>query len=113
MEMSDFVLEQKEQLGAGGYGSVIKAVHKASRKEVAVKVISTHRMKAAAVLKEVNLMKKLSHPNIIEMVHHEVKDANHFIFMELASGELFSRVITSGNLTEKEAIKYFTQIKNA
>lgn len=104
----------KESLGAGGYGSVIKAVHKKSGQKVAAKVISTHRMKASAVLKEVAVMKKMQHENIIRMLAHEEKDHNHFIYMELAeSGELFSRVINSGMLSEDEARKYFTQLMNA
>mmetsp|Transcript_2162 Transcript_2162/g.4437 ORF Transcript_2162/g.4437 Transcript_2162/m.4437 type:complete len:349 (-) Transcript_2162:374-1420(-) len=104
----------KESLGAGGYGSVIKASNKKTGQKVAAKVISTHRMKQSAVLKEVSVMKKLKHDYIIELLHHEEKDHNHFIYMELAEGgELFSRVINSGSLTEDEARKYFKQIMSA
>jgi len=104
----------KESLGAGGYGSVIKAVHKKTGQKVAAKVISTHRMKASAVLREVTVMKKMKHDNIIGMLQHEEKDHNHLIYMELAEGgELFSRVINSGMLKEEEAMKYFGQLMSA
>ena len=104
----------KDQLGAGGYGSVIKATHTRTGQKVAAKVISTHRMKSSAVLKEVTVMKKLQHEYIIGLLHHEEREDNHYIYMELAEGgELFSRVINSGTLQEDEATKYFRQLMSA
>jgi serine/threonine protein kinase len=71
-------------------------------------------MKSSAVMKEVAVMKKLHHEYICRLLHHEEKDHNHFLFLELATGgELFTRVINSGNLTEDEAGKYFGQLMSA
>ena len=57
---------------------------------------------------------KMSHPGIIGLRGREQIGKNIVIFMELAQdGELFSRVINSGSLTEPEALPYFRQLMEA
>lgn len=100
-----------DNLGSGGYGSVVKAKKNATGELVAAKVISTNRQKLAAIKKEVSVMGTLSHSNIIRLHDAEQIGNNYFIYMELAEGgELFSRVIESGSLSEPEALKYFKQL---
>merc|ERR1719326_2393085 len=71
-------------------------------------------MKLSAIKKEVDLMAKLSHPYIIGLRGQEQHGKNYVVFMELAAGgELFSRVINAGALTEEEARPYFTQLLQA
>ena len=50
-----YVLDKHVELGAGGYGKVVVATHKATGEKVAAKVISTSRMKMKAIEKEVHL----------------------------------------------------------
>ena len=59
------LLDSEAPLGAGGYGTVVKARNNASGEIVAAKRILTTRMKMHAIEKEVGLMQKLVHPNII------------------------------------------------
>lgn len=111
--MSNFTL-LSDELGAGGYGKVVRAKNNATGALVAAKLISTSRMKVTAIQKEVALMERLRHPNIIGILGKEENGKQYIIYMELAGrGELFSRVISSGSLTEDEARPYFGQLMAA
>jgi len=106
-----FELDAANALGAGGYGKVVTAKNKETGKKVAAKVISTSRMKMSAIQKEIDLMGKLNHPNIIGLQGFETMGKNIVIYMELANGgELFGRVISVGSLQEDEARPYFKQL---
>ena len=111
-----FVLQADVELGSGGYGKVVQATEKSTGRMCAGKVISTSRMKASAIHKEINLMAKLKHENIIELLGYEdiPEKKRMIIFMELAAnGDLFSRVISSGTLEEDQAKPYFMQLMSA
>jgi len=102
------------QLGAGGYGVVVKAQHKATGEVVAAKMIDKKKMKLDAIEREVLLMRLLVHPYIIAVRDQVDMENNMFIFMELAArGELFGRVIQNGLLSEQEARPYFKQLMEA
>ena len=59
-------------------------------------------------------MESLNHANIIKLITHFVYEKNYCIIMELASGgELFSRVISSGRLSEAQARPYFANLMAA
>jgi len=105
----------KTELGTGGYGKVVVARDEATGEAVAAKLIAKGRMKAAAIDKEVDLMRNLQHPYIIGLKGEPASDDKFYIiYMDLATGgELFSRVISSGSLTEAEARPYFTQLMEA
>lgn len=108
------LLDSEAPLGAGGYGTVVKARNNASGEIVAAKRILTTRMKMHAIEKEVGLMQKLVHPNIIGLRHAEQVGKEYIIYMELApNGELFGRVIASGSLPEDAARTYFCQLISA
>jgi len=109
-----FDLDDSGQLGAGGYGVVVKAVHTETGEKVAAKMIDKRKMKASAIEKEILLMKYLVHKNVIQVRGEENQEDQMIIFMELASmGELFGRVIQNGMLTEMEARPYFIQLMEA
>jgi len=102
------------QLGAGGYGVVVKATNTETGERVAAKMIDKKKMKADAIEREVLLMRLLDHPYVIGVRDQVEMDRNMFIFMELAGrGELFNRVIQSGLLSEEEARPYFKQLMEA
>ena len=114
LQVGRFQLEEGAQLGAGGYGVVVKALDTQSGSIVAAKKIDKRKMKGDAIEREVMLMRMLNHPNVIAVLDQVEMDTTIFIFMELATkGELFGRVIQSGSLTEADARPYFTQLMNA
>ena len=82
------------------------------RKKLALHGMSTARL-AENLQNELNVLKKLQHPNIITL--HEVLEGNKgsrvFLVMELCSGgELFDYIIDRGVLSEKEASDIFRQV---
>jgi len=105
----------KTELGAGGYGKVVVARDEVTGEAVAAKLIATSRMKAAAIQKEVDLMRLFNHKYIIGLKAEPAQEGKYYIiYMELATGgELFSRVISSGSLTEADARPYFRQLMEA
>ena len=57
---------------------------------------------------------KLEHPGVIALRGKEQIGKNIVIYMELAQdGELFSRVINAGSLSEDQARPYFKQLMEA
>jgi len=107
-------LDDSDQLGAGGYGVVVRATDTESGEKVAAKMIDKRKMKRDAIEKEVMLMKMMVHPYVIAVRGEVEQEASTYIFMELANkGELFGRVISSGSLKEEEARPYFIQLMEA
>ena len=81
-------------LGKGAFGKVYKGVDKMDPQfQVAIKVLNKHKMSQkdlAHVMDEVDLLKKVDHPNIVE--YFETYDDKQYLYlvMELCTGgELF------------------------
>jgi serine/threonine protein kinase len=60
--------------------------------------------------KEVRLLMRLDHPNVIKMFQVFDADAELCIVMEHAKGELIDYIAATGSLSEREARKYFRQV---
>ena len=105
-------------LGEGQSGHVHLCVHKVSKLEYAVKIISTRtlpkKMGLDELLGEVTILQSLHHPNIIRIIDtfESFEDSGTlFIIMELvAGGDLFDRVLQIGSYTELKAKEVVTQI---
>lgn len=85
-------------LGKGAFGVVYKAVSKINRLEYVLKKLSTKNMdqeKSKSIVREVQLLKKLKHPNIITYYNSFIEDNNLFIVMEYARGGDYYKVILS------------------
>jgi len=111
-----------KRLGTPGqFGYAVEVVHKATGAIRATKVISkkdfsreSRRIHFENLRNEIEIMKTMSHPNLIKMyeVYETISDL--YIVMELCKGgELFDRIKAKGNLTEKEAAKLLRQIFHA
>jgi len=99
------VYELNEQkLGEGTFGCVVLGRHKATGVPRAIKKIAKAHVKDLQGLrKEIDMMKKMDHPNIIRLFE-TFEDRNHiYLVMELCEGgELFDRVVAAGKLGEAE-----------
>ncbi len=83
-------------LGSGSYGSVCEAIHKPTKTKVAIKKVLNlfeDRVDCKRVLREVHLLRKLSHPNIVRLYEIlEPEDVKNFdcvyLVMEYAQSDL-------------------------
>ena len=99
---------EKDVLGKGQYGTVHRATNKLTRGRFAVKVC--HKAEIAteaeelALLNEVNILRRLHHPNIIRFYDMHDSGTDFFIVTELVlGGELFDRIIEREHYSEYEA----------
>jgi serine/threonine protein kinase len=81
-----------EQIGAGGMGTVYKAIQKSVGRPVAVKVLSSeYAANAAGVgrfVREATVVSRLVHPNIVSMIEFgRDPEGNLLLVMELLEGE--------------------------
>lgn len=102
------IYDMKAVLGTGGYAVVWSAVHKATKQEYAIKV-----MKATAsatpkddevtvdeIRNEIEVMKKLEHPNVVFIKEYFVQSGKFYIVMSwLKGGELLDALLDLGNYT--------------
>lgn len=108
-----------DKVGAGGAGTVVHAVHKPTRDHVAVKVVPKNllvdRHGKLALAREVSVLSKLSHPNVLEF-RDAFEDSNYvYIATEFCGrGDLYNYLQKHGvPLVEREALKYLRQILKA
>jgi calcium-dependent protein kinase len=108
-----------KEIGAGAFGRVYKVRHKVTNNTFACKQISkSHIVDNDTFDKEIELLIKMDHPNIIKL--YEVYDDKRYIYLimeECVGGELFDRLIEKAEkrklFTEMEAQKIFFQIVSA
>jgi calcium/calmodulin-dependent protein kinase I len=105
-----------EELGRGGFSVVVKAVKKDTKEVYAVKIIEKNQSDEELQLlqREIDILKKLTHPNIISL--KEVYDEKETIYlvMELVlGGELFDQIVSRGTYSESDAANIVRQILDA
>lgn len=104
-------------IGKGNFAKVKLARHILTGVEVAVKIIdktSLNESNLAKLLREVDIMKRLDHPNIVKL--YEVIDTEKtlYLIIEYANGgEVFDYLVAHGRMKEKEARLKFRQIVSA
>ncbi|CAM9255467.1 unnamed protein product, partial [Lampetra fluviatilis] len=80
-----------EKLGEGTYGVVYKAVHKSTGAVVALKKIrveSEEEGVPSTAIREISLLKELSHPNIVQLQDVLMQDTKLFLVFEFLSMDL-------------------------
>jgi len=105
-------------LGEGTFGKVRKGVHLLSGVKVAIKILMKKRIVDVAdverVAREITILKKVKHINIIRLF--EVVDTPKYIFliMEFAEGgELFDYIVKCHRVPEAESCRVMHMIINA
>uniref|UniRef100_A0A1I8HPR2 Protein kinase domain-containing protein n=1 Tax=Macrostomum lignano TaxID=282301 RepID=A0A1I8HPR2_9PLAT len=115
----DFVLQddKKQLIGRGGFGKVYKALTDRNQ-TVAVKVLplrdtgqSGKLQKAVEMEKRgVEILKRLSHPNIVQFLKCEQKSDGLYIFTELISGHsLFELMQRQNKPFEESEVRDFSR----
>mmetsp|Transcript_77511 Transcript_77511/g.107679 ORF Transcript_77511/g.107679 Transcript_77511/m.107679 type:complete len:446 (+) Transcript_77511:86-1423(+) len=104
-------------LGEGAYGKVYMVTHRNTGIVRAMKSI-----KKSAVTKdaedtlffEVSILKELDHPNIANLYELYQDASNYYLISEFCSGgELFDKIVSLSNFTEKLAADYIKQVLSA
>ena len=99
------------ELGSGSYGSVKKVRHKQLKELRAMKVILKKSENAKT---EIDIMRKVSHPNIVNIFDIFEDSKKYYIMMEICEGgELFEAISEQGAFTEEDCAHIMRQVLSA
>jgi 5'-AMP-activated protein kinase, catalytic alpha subunit len=102
-------------LGKGTFGLVREGIHLPTGQPVAVKVLDKSRIKEVAdaqrVAREIKVLKRLRHPNIVQLFEQIEAPKAILLVMELVdSGELFQYIVKNTRLNEPQAVAFLHDI---
>eukprot|EP00602_Paraphysomonas_sp_CaronLab_P009122 CAMPEP_0185026182 /NCGR_PEP_ID=MMETSP1103-20130426/10140_1 /TAXON_ID=36769 /ORGANISM="Paraphysomonas bandaiensis, Strain Caron Lab Isolate" /LENGTH=750 /DNA_ID=CAMNT_0027559677 /DNA_START=278 /DNA_END=2529 /DNA_ORIENTATION=+ len=104
-------------VGEGTFGKVKSAIHIPTGEKVAVKILEKKRIQDQAdvrrVNREIKILKKAKHSNIIQLF--EVLDTPNSIYLIMENadgGEMFDYIVANRHVPERQACKFFHQILN-
>jgi calcium-dependent protein kinase len=94
-------------LGSGAFGEVRMCVHRETGSQRAVKVLRKSNMdddEKVMLFNEINNLKGLDHPNILQMYEFFEDDKRYYIVTDICKGgELFDEIIARGVFSERDA----------
>lgn len=113
---SDYDIISK--IGSGSFGSVFKVHHKKTGQFRAMKVIKKDTVclqdDDQKFLKEIEILIKADHPNIIKIYEYYVDNINYYLIMEFVSGgELYDTITSWKDFNEGKAAYILKQILSA
>ncbi|MFC1959925.1 protein kinase [Chloroflexota bacterium] len=109
----------KEQLGVGGMGTVYRAIDLQTQAVVAVKVLHPELLADDPLLlerftREGDALRRLNHPNIVNMLDNITEDGKHYLVMEyVAGGSLRDLLIDQATLPVKRVLEIALDLADA
>lgn len=106
-------------LGCGAFAKVFHARDRRTGQSVAVKILNKKKLLANPALannikREISIMRRLAHPNIVRLHEVMATKAKIFFAMEFVKGgELFNKISKYGRLSEDLSRRYFQQLISA
>ena len=105
----------KEKLGEGAFGAVHLGVNIQTGEKVAIKILEKSRLfryeDKVRLEREIEILKKVKHPNIVQLYGIIETDRQILLIMEYIKGqELYQYILLKKKLPEEEACLYFQQI---
>jgi len=105
----------KDKLGEGAFGAVHLGINKQTEENVAIKILEKSRINKykgkVRLEREIEILKKLKHPNIVQFYCVIETQMKIFLIEEYIKGkELFQYIVLKKKLSEEEACFYFQQI---
>jgi serine/threonine protein kinase len=105
--------ELNHVLGKGAFSTVYHAVDRATGKEWACKMV-TEQAKRELLLREVDILQQLEHPNLLQYREHFNTPEHLYIITELLEGsDLLAGVLERGSYAEDDARDVIRQMLNA
>jgi len=114
--IADFYKVDKRKLGEGTYGTVSKAIDRATNAVRAVKIISKKAIKDKGQFqREVDVQRMMDHPHICKLYATFEDKNNIYLVLELCNGgELFDRISDKGEgMGESQSAEWMKQIIGA
>jgi calcium/calmodulin-dependent protein kinase I len=106
-----------KEIGKGAFSIVKEATHKQSGKKYAIKTVNKkfiNEKDLKLLGREIDIMKKLEHPNIVNLFEVvEFEDELHIIMELVSGGELFDHIVERGSYSEKDASQIVKQLCEA
>ena len=105
-------------LGKGSFGKVCKVLHIHTGIIRAMKIIKKETVEYQdddkKFLKEIEILVKLDHPNIIRIYEYYVDEVHYYLITEyLSGGELYDTIVKSKQFSEEKAAFILKQIVSA
>ena len=104
----------KETIGTGTFSKVKLGIRKSTGEKVAIKILEKSKIKTksdqARVERELNILKKINHINIIKIIQTKEDPNNIYIIMEFIDYDLFLHIVNNKRLEEKESALFFFQL---
>ncbi|CDR94798.1 calcium-dependent protein kinase 4, putative [Babesia bigemina] len=102
-------------LGKGSFGEVLLCLNRETGQQYAVKVILKSSVKRKgdheSLLREVNVLKSLDHPNIMKIFEFYEDEKYYYFVTELyTGGELFDEIVSRKCFSEQDAAKIIKQV---
>ena len=111
----DYII--KETIGKGTFSKVKLGLNKITGEKVAIKILDKSKILQKEdldrIIREMSILSKMGHSNVIKVYQIFEDEKNYFIIMEYCEGgELFNYIVKKGRLPEDEASFFFYQIIN-
>ena len=117
--MNDFLSEYniKETIGKGTFSVVKLGINKKTKEKVAIKILKkkkiTNKEDVERIEREISILKKLNHINVIKVYKINEDEEKYYIVMEYCeNGELFHYIVENQRLEEDEGSFFYYQLIN-
>ena len=109
----DFIITKK--IGEGTFSNVRLAINRQTGEKVAIKIMEKskiiHEEDKIRMYREIEILKKLRHPNIVQLYTVIENNDKIYLIMEYIKGqELFNYIVAKKKLSEKESCFFFQQL---
>ena len=113
--LSDY--EIKETIGKGTFSLVKLGIYKLTNEKVAIKILKKKNILRTEdkkrIEREISILRKLSHINVIKVIKIYEDDEIYYIVTEYCEkGELFNYIVSKQRLSEDEASYFYYQLIN-